>query len=141
MAPVRLICLLLLLGGNPLFAQDTSALRQATRALDEALLRKDEEQIRNRVWKSARYVHSNGWTESRAEMIRNLHEGTLSYKVIHPEECRVSAQGKTGVVYSKGRYEVMMGQKMATYHLKVVQIWKYKRGTWKLVERISEQLP
>lgn len=136
-----LLCLSLLPVGKELFAQDTLALRHAVKALDEALVQRNDKQIRNLVRKSVRYVHSNGWTESRAEMIQNLHNGTLLYKAIYPEECRVSAEGKMGVVRSKGRYEVIMGQKTATYHLKVLQIWKYKRGSWKLVGRTSEQLP
>lgn len=122
-------------------AQDTLTLRKATGLLDQALVRKDDELIRKLIRKSARYVHSNGWTETRSDMIRNLHDGTLSYTAIREEECHVSAEGGVGVVRSRGIYQVVMGQKSAAYHLKVVQIWKYKRGIWKLVGRTSEQLP
>lgn len=135
-----LICLLLANSCDAI-PQDTAALRKATVALDAALVRKEESKIRQLVRKAVRYRHSNGWTETRSEMINNLYNGTLSYVAIQTESCDVSAKYKVGIVRSKGMYEVQMGQQNATYHLKVVQVWKYKRGHWKLVGRTSEQLP
>lgn len=137
----RVGCVLLLLGTVEVQAQDTVGLLKAAASLDAALVQKKDEQIRKLVRKSARYVHSNGWTETRSDLIRNLHNGTLTYTSIQPEERRVSAEGNVGIVRSKGVYEVVMGQKSASYHLKVLQIWRYKRGNWKLVGRTSEQLP
>lgn len=135
-----LICLLLANNCDAL-EQDTAALRKATVALDAALVRKEGSKIRQLVRKTVRYRHSNGWTETRSEMIDNLYNGTLSYVAIQIESCEVSAKDKVGIVRSKGMYEVQMGQQKSAYHLKVVQVWNYKRGHWKLVGRTSEQLP
>lgn len=121
-------------------SKDSIGLNVSVLQLNKALIQKDERTIKKLVSKRIKYAHSNGWIETRKEMIENLYNGTLSYIEINLRETNISIKEKTGVVQSKGKYTVMMKEELYDFELKATQVWQWKRGRWILMARQSVKI-
>lgn len=133
------LLLLLLFCSIKLHAQhkDSIGLQNAVYRLNLALVTKSNKAIKHLVSKRIRYMHSNGWIETRKEMLKHLRDGTLTYKSIKLDKIETAIDDKIGLVKSSGRYEVIMGNSELAFHLKVTQIWDWKRRKWVLMSRQS----
>lgn len=83
-----------------------------------------------------RYVHSNGWTESREEMLANLRSKKLAYHSITVEEAQARAYGKSSVVVvGKGKFSVSLDGKPMELTLLYTEVYAGHKKHWKLVSR------
>jgi hypothetical protein len=101
---------------------------------------KNNKAIKKLVSQRIQYAHSNGWIETRKEMIKHLKDGTLSYKSIKLDHIETAIDGHMGLAKSKGHFVVIMGNSVLEFQLKVTQIWQWKRGRWILMSRQSLKL-
>ena len=135
------LCLLLLLSAPAAFAKkaDTTGIRQATARLNAALLSRDTAALKTLLHKKAGYGHSNGWTQTRTQVMNDLWNGKLRYTAI--AETGDWKAAKTGdVVTVRATADVAFeldGQAM-TMKLHVLQVWQRKgKKAWVLVARQS----
>lgn len=133
------LLLILLCCGFLLKAQhrDSIDLQNAVYRLNLALVQKDKKGIKRLVSQRIQYAHSNGWIETRKEMIKHLRDGTLTYKSIKLDKIETAIDDKMGLVKSKGKFVVIMGSSVLEFQLKVTQIWEWKRKKWILMSRQS----
>jgi len=80
----RFIIILLLFAANSSFAQtaDLKALDKAISDFDHALVAKDSAALKKGTHHQLLYGHSNGWVETKRELIDDLYNGKISYKGI-----------------------------------------------------------
>lgn len=131
-----LFCLLLL--NKNIQAQDSTSLYQAVNNLNNALVLKNIRTIRKICDSKLSYAHSNGWTERRRELIKNLKKQLFLYKNIDIKQIEISINENIGLVKYKGIFDVYYNKQYQQFNLKVIQIWKYQKEKWKLVSRQSE---
>lgn len=117
--------------------RDSTGLQQAVYRLNLALVQKDKKGIKKLVSQRIQYAHSNGWIETRKEMIKHLRNGTLTYKSIKLDNIETAIDDKMGLAKSSGRFVVIMGNSVLEFQLKVTQIWEWKRNRWILMSRQS----
>ena len=131
--------MLMLLCNVSLQAQqkDSIGLQNAVHRLHLALVMKNNKAIKKLVSQRIQYAHSNGWMETRKEMLKNLRNGTLTYKSIKLDKIETAIDDKMGLVKSKGQFVVIMGNSVLEFQLKVTQIWEWKRRKWVLMSRQS----
>ena len=131
--------LILLCCGFLLRAQqrDSIGLQNAVYRLNLALVLKDKRGIKKLVSQRIQYAHSNGWIETRKEMIKHLRDGTLTYQSIKLDKIETAIDDKMGLAKSSGRFVVIMGNSVLEFQLKVTQIWEWKRNRWILMSRQS----
>ncbi|MCC6186227.1 MAG: nuclear transport factor 2 family protein [Chitinophagaceae bacterium] len=120
--------------------KDSLGLTNIVLSLNKALIQKDERAIKRMVSKRIKFAHSNGWIETRKEMVDNLYNGTLSYIEIKLREINISINENVGIVQSKGKYTVMMKEHLYDFDLKATQVWQWKRGKWILMARQSVKI-
>ena len=134
--------MLMLLCNVSLQAQqkDSIGLQNAVNRLHLALVMKNNKAIKKLVSQRIQYAHSNGWIETRKEMIQHLKDGTLSYKSIKLDHIETAIDGHVGLAKSKGQFVVIMGNSVLEFQLKVTQIWEWKRRKWMLMSRQSVRL-
>lgn len=133
-------CLLLFCSASAQHA-DTLSLQQAVNALNKALVLKDEKMLKWLLADGLNYGHSNGWIESKEEVITDLKSGKLSYEVIRPLDQQLAVDGTTGVVWTKAEYEVLLEGKSIALKLSVLQIWSWrKKKGWVLMGRQSVKM-
>jgi len=82
-----------------------------------------------------RYIHSNGWVETREEMLQNLKSKKLSYVAVTVEEAQARAYGKSVVVVGKGKFEVAMDGKPLEIMLLYTEVYVRYKKRWHLVSR------
>lgn len=108
----------------------------ALKEFHQALVNKNTVSINQQTDKALSYGHSNGWIETKSEMIKNLETGYASYKSIKEDSLQVTINGKVAHARFVGDYTVSLnGGRMNTYHLKVLEVWVRKGKRWVLFAR------
>jgi len=144
----RKICLFLfcLLGGvysfteNRLLAQN-QVLKNCL-LLNEALIQKDQKILNELLDSDLSYGHSNGWIESKSELLKNNREGILIYKSISIDTSTIWTQMNRRMAFVRYpmNVEVNLRGKDISLKMHVGQVWKRKGRHWKLVFRQSAKL-
>ncbi|MFM2139113.1 MAG: hypothetical protein RJA57_1420 [Bacteroidota bacterium] len=93
---------------------------------------------RIRRWTDPRltYGHSNGWVESREDLLRNLETGVMRYEAFTTDSLALAFSGSTAQVrFIADIRAALNGAPPADYRLRVLEVW-VKRGTrWHLFAR------
>lgn len=135
-----LITLFLCLSAPALWAgrNDKKQLEAAVNTLDKALLAKDSAQLRTVLHRNVSYGHSNGWIETKQEVINDLFNGMLDYQQIKTvDTSQINVWENTGIVRSVISVTVAVEGKLLHLKLKVLQAWVYEKGKWQLLGRQS----
>src|SRR6187200_3249842 len=81
--PATVLFVLFLLIAKSSFAQvDSVGLKNAMQQLDKALLQKDETVLITVLHKDVSYGHSNGWIQSRSDILNDFASGKVTYNKI-----------------------------------------------------------
>ncbi len=133
----KLLVIVLLL--NVVFANAQTNVEKLSSTLKEfhqSLVKKNTVSINQQTDKALSYGHSNGWVETKAEMIKNLETGYTSYKSIKEDSLQVTINGTIAHARFVGDYEVLLnGGNAIIYHLKVLEVWVKKGKRWLLFAR------
>jgi hypothetical protein len=116
---------------------DNKSLGHAIKDFDRALLTKDSVTLRWILEDQVTYGHSNGWIESKKEVIADLFNGKLTYKEIRPNDQQVVIEGKAASVRYNVEIDVLMDGKSMQFKLKVLQMWLWENEHWVLLARQS----
>lgn len=101
----------------------------------QALVKKNTVSINQQTDKAMSYGHSNGWVETKAEMIRNLETGYLTYRSFKEDSLQVTINGNVAHARFIADIEATLNQKDSQYHLKVLEVWVKKGNRWLLFAR------
>lgn len=136
------IVILLLLVGVSAFAQkaDSKSLAKAVADFDKALINKDSVALNHLLNNDLQYGHSNGWIETKRDVIADLFNGKLIYKTIVPQSPEIKMEGKTAAVRTTSDIDVLLDGKPMAFKLKVLQVWVWKNKHWELFARQSVKI-
>lgn len=128
------------------FCQDTTSLRQAVKRLQQALVEKDEATLNALLHPSVSYGHSNGWIETKQDLIDNLKQGKLVYHSIEAGALTMYHDRKRKLAIVRGNIKVAiaLNNKAMVLKLHVMEVWlpqslKKDRGWW-LLSRQSTKI-
>jgi len=84
-----------------------------------------------------KFIHSNGWTQTRKDLIDDLKSGKLKYTSIEVQESTVSVyNNQSAVVTGKGTFKGLMPDKSEfNVTLLYTEIYVKSKKQWKLVGR------
>jgi len=88
-----------------------------------------------------KFVHSNGWTESKKELIEDIKSGKLRYKNIDARDLFVRLYPKTAILTGKGNFNVMLDGSEILINLSYTEVYVRKKGKWLLASRHANRLP
>ena len=133
----KLIAIVLLLNVVFVNAQtDEEKLTTTIKEFHQSLVKKNIISINQQTEKALSYGHSNGWVETKTEMIKNLETRYTSYKSIKEDSLQVVISGNVANARFVGDYEVSLnGGNTVVYHLKVLEAWVKKGKRWLLFAR------
>ncbi|MCW3121371.1 MAG: hypothetical protein JWQ38_863 [Flavipsychrobacter sp.] len=137
-----LVTILFLFVSGSLFAQkaDTKGLDKAIGDFDKALIARDSVALKRLLSDNILYGHSNGWIETKKELIADLYNGKLTYTSITPKIDSKTTEGNTVAVRSYAEIDCVMDGKPLSFKLKVLQVWAKKNGNWELFARQSVKM-
>ena len=138
-----LLTILLLAIGCSSYAQqpDYASLNHAIADFDKALESRDSVALKWLVSDKISYGHSNGWIETKKELIEDLYNGKLIYKKIAATKPEVKTAGNVAAARSIADIDAVMDGKLMSFKLKVLQVWTWENEHWMLFARQSVSVP
>lgn len=118
----------------------TEFLKQAVVKLDEALVKKDTVVLNQVLHNELTYGHSNGWIETKREVISDLVTGKLVYKKIKSKEHQWRTGKDWATLRTKTEIEYVMDGKEGSLNLHVLQVWLKTNKGWQLLARQSTKM-
>ena len=121
------------------FAQ-TSFLKDAVSKLDIALVEKDTVILKQLLHKNVTYGHSNGWVESKDDVIKDLISGKLIYHKIKSDSVTWKSEPAWASMRSTIKVDVTVNNNRMELSLHVLQVWLKTNKGWQLIARQSTKL-
>jgi hypothetical protein len=87
-----------------------------------------------------KYIHSNGWVESKEDLLANLKSDKLVYKQVLVSETKVTLTNHVAIVGGKGLFSVILENQTLEIPLMYSEIYVKKRGKWLLLHRHANKL-
>lgn len=87
------------------------------------------------------YIHSNGWNQSKQEVLDDMQSGKLIYKQIELKETQVRVYQNTAVVTGTGRFMGSREENEFDLPLAYTEVYVKKGNRWLLVSRHANRLP
>ncbi len=138
-----LLFILFVLLAHGAFAQKADSMDLVRRVsdLNKALVSKDTFRLKMIMRDDIHYYHSNGWLQTKREVIEDLYNGKLSYNKLLATDQSVHIMGNN-LAQAKMIVEVeaVMNGKPIKLDLNVIQMWGWKNGRWELFSRLSKRV-
>jgi hypothetical protein len=101
----------------------------------QAMVKKNTVSINQQTDKALSYGHSNGWVETKSELISNLETGYIGYSSYKEDSVQVVINANVAHARFIADINASMNGNNATYHLKVLEVWVKKGKRWLLFAR------
>ena len=127
---------------NSSFAQiDSVGLKNAMQQLDKALLQKDETVLKSVLHKDLSYGHSNGWIQSKSDILNDFTSGKLTYSKIENNSSAIIVINKEyATVKTNTNAEGVVNGTEFKLTLHIMQFWVKTKKGWQLIARQSAKL-
>ena len=132
----KILSLLLLF--SFVFANAQTEEEKLTTALKEfhqALVNKNTTSINQQTDKALSYGHSNGWVETKADVIKDLETGYLVYHSYKEDSLKIMINESIANVRFVADISATMNGNDTNVHLKVLEVWVKKGKRWILFAR------
>jgi Domain of unknown function (DUF4440) len=100
-----------------------------------ALVKKNTVSINQQTDKALSYGHSNGWVETKTDLIKDLETGYISYESYKEDSIAITMNGNMANVRFVADITATMKESSNTFHLKVLEVWVKKGKRWILFAR------
>ena len=114
---------------------DEEKLTVTVKEFHQALVKKNTVSINQQTDKALSYGHSNGWVETKVEMINDLETGFISYQAFKEDSIVISMNGNMANVRFVAEVNATVKGVNSTFRLKVLEVWVKKSKRWVLFGR------
>jgi len=139
---MRILLLGFLLVSFVSFGQkDETTVDQLHRKKFNWLINKNYDSLNQLLHEQVNYIHSNGWVQTKKEVIEDLKTGKLNYTQIDVIEATTTFYKNTAVVSGKGRFRGLMPDK-SEFNLSLFYTEVYVKvgKEWKLFNRLATKI-
>ncbi|HMU09107.1 MAG TPA: nuclear transport factor 2 family protein [Ferruginibacter sp.] len=125
------------------FAQTTDEVKliQTMKEFHQALVNRNTVSINQQTDKVLSYGHSNGWVQTKSEIIKDFESGYISYQGFKEDSIAVSMNGNMASVRFVADIAATMKGVSYNFHLKVLEVWVKKGKRWVLFARQAVKAP
>lgn len=114
---------------------DEQKLVTTLKEFHQAMVSKNTISVNQQTDKALSYGHSNGWVETKADVIKNLETGKLQYNSYIEDSIVISMNGNMANARFNASIGVKMNEATNVYQLKVLEVWVKKGSRWVLFAR------
>jgi Domain of unknown function (DUF4440) len=114
---------------------DEEKLTATVKEFHLALVNKNTVSINQQTDKALSYGHSNGWVETKAEVIKDLETGYISYQSYKEDSISVLINGMMANVRFVADITATLKGTTSSFRLKVLEVWVKKGKRWVLFAR------
>ncbi len=101
----------------------------------QALVKNNTVSINQQTDKALSYGHSNGWVETKTEMLKNLETGYMKYLGFKEDSLKVEINGNVAHARFIADISASLKGNDGQFHLKVLEVWVKKGKRWLLFAR------
>ena len=101
----------------------------------QALVNKNTASINQQTDKALSYGHSNGWVETKADVIKDLETGYIVYHSFKEDSLKISINESVANVRFVADISSTLNGNTINVHLKVLEVWVKKGKRWILFAR------
>lgn len=120
--------------------QDTTQVLQAVTRLERALVLKDSMQLEKLLHPDLAYGHSNGWVQSKTDVLKDMSTRYLVYRKIENQAMSITVKKRYATVKERISVEGEVKGTVFEMNLFVLQWWRKTRKGWQLMMRQSTKL-
>jgi len=110
-------------------------LTTALKEFHQALVNKNTASINQQTDKALSYGHSNGWIETKADMIKDLETGYIVYHSFKEDSLKITINDSIANARFVADVRATMNGNDTNVHLKVLEVWVKKGKRWILFAR------
>lgn len=110
-------------------------LTTAIKEFHQALVNKNTTSINQQTDKALSYGHSNGWVETKADVIKDLETGYIVYHSYKEDSLNITMNGIMANARFVADISATLRGNTTTFHLKVLEVWVKKGKRWLLFAR------
>lgn len=114
---------------------DEEKLTTTLKEFHRALVSSNTVSINQQTDKVLSYGHSNGWVETKSDMIKNLETGYINYHSYKEDSLQLMINGNMANARFVADINVTLNGNTGNYHLKVLEVWVKKGKRWLLFAR------
>jgi Domain of unknown function (DUF4440) len=115
---------------------DETKLIETVKEFHQALVKQNTVSINQQTDKAVSYGHSNGWVQSKKDLIKDFETGKISYQSFKEDSINVSMNDNmANVRFIADITASVNGTTVNNYHLKVLEVWVKKSKRWVLFAR------
>jgi Domain of unknown function (DUF4440) len=114
---------------------DEEKLKATVKEFHQALVKKNTVLINQQTDKALSYGHSNGWVETKADIIKDLETGYISYQSFTEDSITVSINETIANVRFLADVSATLKGAGIISHLRVLEVWVKKSNRWLLFAR------
>jgi hypothetical protein len=131
--PLLIILVFLVAGASA--QTDEEKLVQSMKDFHKDMVDKNTVSINQETEKSLSYGHSNGWVQTKNDLINDFKSGLISYQSFKEDSIKVTmGDGIANVRFVADIASSMKGNQI-NMHLKVLEVWVKKGKRWLLFAR------
>lgn len=118
------------------FAQtEESKLITTMKEFHQALVEKNTVSINQQTEKALSYGHSNGWVQTKTDLIKDFETGLISYQSYKEDSVQVLISDKVANIRFIADISATLRGNTISNHLKVLEVWVKKGKRWLLFAR------
>jgi hypothetical protein len=114
---------------------DEEKLITTVKEFHQALVSRNNISINQQTDKALSYGHSNGWVQTKADIIKDFESGYISYQAFKEDSIIVSINENIANVRFVADVTATMKGAVNSFHLKVLEVWVKKSKRWVLFAR------
>jgi Domain of unknown function (DUF4440) len=101
----------------------------------QALVSKNTVSINQQTDKALSYGHSNGWVETKTDIIKDLETGYIVYHSYKEDSLNITMNGSIANARFVADVSATLKGNTTNFHLKVLEVWVKKGSMWLLFAR------
>lgn len=116
------------------------ALKNSIAALNKALLAKDTNTLKSLLHQKLTYGHSNGWIQSKQDMVNDFTSGKIVYHKIDATKSSIVFDNNVASNREEADVEGVVNGVAFKMKLHVLQVWVWRKKQWLLLSRQSVKI-
>jgi len=114
---------------------DEEKLTTTLKEFHQALVNKNTASINQQTDKVLSYGHSNGWIQTKADVIKDLETGYIVYHSYKEDSLNIVMNGNMANARFVADVNATLKGSTVNFHLKVLEVWVKKGKRWILFAR------
>jgi len=116
-------------------SSDEEKLTITVKEFHQALVKRNTVSINQQTDRALSYGHSNGWVETKEDLIKDLETGYISYQKINEDSISILMNGDMANVRFLADINATMKGTSSSFKLRVLEVWIKKSNRWLLFAR------